>query len=206
MASIDTFIQSFIIGLAIAAPVGPIGVLCIQRTLAHGTWHGFISGMGAATADALYGCVIAFGLSVLSDLLLGISDLLSLFGGFFLLYLGIRTLLFSSVPDVTAHHIKTYRGLLRDYLTTLMLTLANPLTILAFIGIFAGIGSDMIASDTSTNWIIVFGVFLGSAAWWLTLSGGVGLLRTRIKPDFLIWLNRLSACVIIAFAVRILLL
>lgn len=201
----NTFIQSFIIGLAIAAPVGPIGVLCIQRTLAQGTLHGFVSGMGAATADALYGCMIAFGLAALSGFLLGISDVLSIAGGFFLIYLGVRTLFFSAAPDVTSHHIKTYHGLLHDYLTTLMLTLANPLTMLAFIGIFAGIGRDMTASDASVTWLIVSGVFLGSAAWWLTLSGSVGLLRTRIRPHLLIWVNRLSGGVIILFAVRILL-
>lgn len=194
--------QSFIIGLAIAAPIGPIGVLCIQRTLTHGMLRGFVSGMGAATADAFYGCLIAFGFSALSNLLLEVSGILNLLGALFLFYLGIRILRSSTSPNFTEDYVKEYGGLLRDYLTTFMLTLANPLTILAFIGIFSGIDRDMTGS---ASWVTVLGVFAGSAGWWLTLSGSVGLLRARIKPDLFIWINRLSGCVIILFALRVLL-
>lgn len=194
--------QSFIIGLAIAAPVGPIGVLCIQRTLTYGMLRGFVSGIGAATADALYGCLIAFGLSALSELLLEVSDVLGLLGALFLFYLGIRVLKSSAPPRFTGQYVNAYGGLLRDYLTTFVLTLANPLTILAFIGIFSGMDREMTGS---ASWITVLGVFAGSAGWWLILSGSVGLLRASIKPDLFIWINRLSGCVIILFALRILL-
>lgn len=203
MSEIHILLESFVIGLAIAAPVGPIGVLCIQRTLAYGVPHGFVSGMGAATADAAYGMFLALGLVALTEFLVGASDVLAIAGGAFLVYLGVRTLQ-TSVRDVSAYDVaQATPGLLVAYTTTLALTLANPLTILAFVGIFAGIG-DAVDGAMASSWLIVLGIFLGSASWWLTLSAGVGLLRARIRPGWLVWINRLSGVVISGFALRIL--
>ncbi len=193
------FLRGLIIGLSIAAPVGPIGVLCIRRTLAEGRAVGFASGLGAATADGLYGAVAALGLTAISNLLVSQQDWLRLVGGLFMLYLGLRTLL--AQPAEEAAPARGH-GLLGAYTSTLLLTLTNPLTILAFVAILAGLG--VIENDGSAL-LLVAGVFAGSALWWLALSTVVGLLRRRIDRRALRWINWVSGTVIVVYGVLALL-
>ena len=196
------------IGLSIAAPVGPIGVLCIRRTLAGGRLVGLVSGLGAATADAAYGFIAAFGLTFISELLINQAALLRLVGGGFLAYLGLRTLLAAAKESAPlaeeAAPTDTARGLPGAYASTLALTLTNPMTILAFLGIFAGLGVAETSGDYGAAALTVLGVFLGSALWWLTLSGGVSLLRARFDARAMRWVNRLSGIIILIFALDIL--
>ena len=198
------FFQGVLIGFSIAAPVGPIGVLCIRRTLAEGRLTGFLSGAGAATADAVYGAVAAFGLAALSDLLLQQQIVLRLVGGLFLLYLGLRTLL--SKPVVTAARASVNTAsLAAAYLSTLLLTLTNPMTILSFLAIFAGFGA--VGGNSGRNFTaitIVAGVFLGSLMWWFILSLLAGLFHKFLDGPRLIWVNRFSGMVILIFAITIL--
>ena len=191
----STFARGLLLGLSIAAPVGPIGVLCIRRTLTQGWRIGFLTGLGAATADATYGAVAAFGLTALSNLLIAEQFWLRLLGGLFLLYLGART--FVAKPATVAANA-TANSLTGAYSSTFLLTLTNPTTILSFAAIFAGFG---VASSGSTlaAGILVLGVFVGSALWWLLLSGGVTLLRSRFRPAALVWVNRISGVVIALF-------
>ncbi|HEY7983773.1 MAG TPA: LysE family transporter [Ktedonobacterales bacterium] len=184
------------LGLAIAAPVGPIGVLCIRRTLADGRLIGFVSGLGAATADASYGAVAAFGLTLVSSLLLSLRLWVHLLGALFLCYLGLRTALArpASAPAGTSG-----KGLAGAYASTLALTLTNPATILSFAVVFAGLG--LAGGTVAVAALTVAGVFAGSALWWLLLSTGVGLLRTRFTPGALRWVNRLSGAVLVGFGV-----
>jgi threonine/homoserine/homoserine lactone efflux protein len=198
---ITFFLKGLLIGFSIAAPVGPIGVLCIRRTLADGRASGLISGLGAATADALYGCVAGFGLVFVSDFLVSQQTWLRLIGGIFLLYLGIRTL--SSQPAEQAAQSRG-SGLLAAYASTFILTLTNPMTILSFAAIFAGLGLAGASSDYLSAGILVLGVFLGSALWWLLLSGGVGLFRDRFDNRGLLWVNRVSGLVIAGSGVVVL--
>ena len=191
------FLKGLIIGFAIAAPVGPIGVLCIRRTLAEGRTTGFVSGLGAATADAMYGATAAFGLTLITDFLLGGASWLRLVGGVFLLYLGIKT--FLARPAEKAAETPG-GGLLRAYSSTLFLTLTNPTTILSFVAVFAGLGLGEGAGGFTAA-VLVLGVFLGSAAWWLLLSGTVGLFRRKLSIGGLRWVNRVSGVVITAFGV-----
>jgi threonine/homoserine/homoserine lactone efflux protein len=191
-------LKGILIGFSIAAPVGPIGVLCIRRTLAGGRLLGLFSGLGAATADAFYGCVAGFGLTFISTFLVDQQVWLRLVGGLFLCYLGIRTLLARPAEAATA---ADSAGLLSAYASTLFLTLTNPVTILAFAAIFAGLGVATGGGDYGAAGALVAGVFVGSAAWWLILSGGVSLLRARLTPAWLRWVNRLSGLVIIGFGV-----
>ena len=192
----EFFLRGLIIGFSIAAPVGPIGVLCIRRTLAEGRLSGFLTGLGAASADMLYGAVAAFGLTAVQDLLLGQSDWLRLAGGIFLLYLGIRT--FLSKPSEQAA-MASRGGLFGAYLSTFFLTITNPLTILSFIAIFAGLRlGEMIISYASAS-LMVLGVFSGSAVWWLTLSTAVSALRGKFSSNLLAWVNRLAGVIIFAF-------
>ncbi len=139
---IGIFLRGLTLGLAIAAPVGPVGVLCIRRTLAEGRLAGLVSGLGAATADACYGLVAAFGLTFVSSRLIDWQDAIRLVGGLFLLYLGARTLA-APVADQPAAGLAVQpaqRGLLANYTSTLVVTLTNPMTILAFAAVFAGLG------------------------------------------------------------------
>jgi len=186
------------IGFSIAAPVGPIGVLCIRRTLADGRLSGLVSGLGAATADAIYGCVAGFGLTFISSFLVGQQLWLRLFGGLFLLYLGIKTLL-SKPSEQAAKASRT--GLLGAYVSTFLLTVTNPLTILSFVAIFAGLGLANTTGSYASALILVLGVFLGSAAWWLLLTGSVSLFRTKFNTQGLLWVNRISGMIITVFGV-----
>jgi threonine/homoserine/homoserine lactone efflux protein len=190
--NISILLRGFVIGISIAAPVGPIGVLCIRRTLADGKLTGFLSGLGAATADMIYGAIAAFGLTVIMDLLIGQANWLKLIGGIFLLYLGARTF-FSKPADRPARSGRV--GLLGAYLSTLFLTITNPMTIIAFVAIFAG---TMPSGTDTSPLVLVTGVFAGSAIWWLALSFGVGLMREQIGPNLMLWINRLSGLVITA--------
>lgn len=192
------FIRGLIIGFSIAAPVGPIGVLCIRRTLADGRTSGFLSGLGAATADALYGCVAGFGLTVISGFLVDQRFWIQLIGGIFLLALGIKTL--RTVPAERAA-AASGTGLAASYASTLLLTLTNPMTILSFAGIFAALGVADTGGDFSAAALLVLGVFVGSAAWWLLLSGGVGLLREKLSSGVLRWTNRLSGAILLVFGI-----
>ncbi|MBK9715884.1 MAG: LysE family transporter [Kouleothrix sp.] len=189
-------LRGLVVGFSIAAPVGPIGVLCIRRTLTSGRATGFASGLGAATADAIYGCLAGFGLTFISSLLISQQGWLRLLGGLFLCYLGVKTLL--SRP---AERPATASGasLLGAYASTFLLTLTNPLTIFSFLGVFAGLGLANTGGDYAAAAVLVLGVFVGSALWWLLLSGGVGLFRARIGAGALRWVNRVSGAVITAF-------
>jgi len=192
------FGKGLLIGFAIAAPVGPIGVLCIRRTLAYGRRSGLASGLGAATADTLYGSVAAFGLAVISHFLIHQQFWLRFGGGAFLLYLGVRT--FLSRPAGTAPPARRL-DLAGDYFSTFFLTLANPLTILAFAVIFAGLGLGTAGGTFFEAGMLVAGVFLGSALWWWILSFGIGAFRDRFHPRGLRWINRISGLVILGFGV-----
>lgn len=196
MSGILIFLKGLLIGFSIAAPVGPIGVLCIRRTLADGRVVGLATGLGAATADAMYGMVAGFGLTLISSFLIDQQIWVRLLGGAFLCYLGIRT--FLSRPSEQPANIKS-SGLLGSYLSTFFLTLTNPLTILSFAAIFAGLGLGLDNPSLGFAGLLVLGVFCGSATWWLLLSAGVSQVRKRLTPALLVWVNRVSGIIILVF-------
>jgi len=194
----NLFLKGVVIGFAVAAPVGPIGVLCIRRTLADGRASGFVSGLGAATADAAYGAVAALGLTFVTGLLVGAETWLRLLGGVFLLFLGVRIFLSSPTESPAA----AGKGdLLGAYASTFVLTLTNPTTILSFAAIFAGLGAGSVGDDALPAVSLVPGVFLGSTLWWFALSWATSLLHARLSTGGLRWVNRISGLVIAAFGV-----
>jgi threonine/homoserine/homoserine lactone efflux protein len=196
---VPLFLQGFILGFSIAAPVGPIGVLCIRRTLAQGRLVGFVSGLGAASADMFYGSIAAFGLTAISALLVSKQFILSLVGGGFLLYLGVKTFLEKPASEPAKAEAT---GLWGAFVSTLFLTLTNPMTIIAFVAMFAGLGLGRNTDAYVLSAIkIVLGVFLGSATWWLILSQGVGFFRDRFTPRAMLWVNRISGLIIMGFGV-----
>jgi threonine/homoserine/homoserine lactone efflux protein len=184
------------IGFSIAAPVGPIGVLCIRRSLADGLLVGLATGLGAATADAAYGCIAGFGLTAISTVLVNQRFWLEAMGGSFLCYLGVRT--FISRPTEPQTGEGRVAGMCSAYLSTLVLTLTNPMTILSFVAVFAGLGLGA-SPDHRAASALVLGVFIGSVSWWLFLSGGVGLVRSRFSSTWMQAVNRLSGGVILTF-------
>lgn len=192
----NLLLQGLLLGFSIALPVGPIGILCIRRTLANGHLHGLFSGLGAATADALYGCIAGFGLTYIADILIDQAVWFRLIGGTFLCYLGIKTIL--SKPSDSNLAVPS-RGLLNAYTSTVFLTLTNPATVLSFAAVFAGLGLANANSDYFSAIILVLGVFMGSALWWLILSGGVSLLRAKFNLRAMKWLNRTSGIILLIF-------
>jgi threonine/homoserine/homoserine lactone efflux protein len=190
--------KGIIIGLSIAAPVGPIGILCIRRTIVGGWSSGLVSGLGAATADGFYGAVAAFGVTYISHILVGQQFWFRLVGGLFLLFLGTKTLL--SKPSETAASDKKPNHF-GNYFSTLLLTITNPLTILSFAAIFAGFGLSNSAGNYISAVLIVIGVVLGSVFWWFILSGLVNIFRSRFNQNALKLVNWISGSIIILFAV-----
>ncbi len=196
--NVSFFLRGLLIGLSIAAAVGPMSILCIQRTLRRGQRYGLISGLGIATADAVYGCIAAFGLTLISNFLVSQQFWIRLIGGLFLVYLGMRTLL--SEPAERAASAKA-SGFVSAYISTLLLTLTNPTTILSFVAIFAGIGVGGASRSYASAVIVVLGVFTGSVLWWCILTSIVSFLRTRFNEVWLLWINRVSGGVITIFGV-----
>lgn len=192
----EILLKGILLGLSIAAPVGPIGLLCIKRSLNNGFKSGLATGMGAASADAIYGTIAALGVTIIISLLNRFNLFITCAGALFLIYLGIKT--FLSKPSEKVSEDKK-GNLFSDYLTTLGLTLTNPVTIAMFIGVFTGLG--VASNDMMSAFTLVLGVFLGSAIWWLFLSILVSLVRTKLNTNILTWVNRVSGLLIIALAV-----
>ena len=187
------FVQSMLIGLSIAAPVGQIGILAIQRTLDHGRAAGLATGLGAALADAVYGAIGAFGVSGLINWLLGLKLWLGLFGGGFLLWLAWRI---AHKPPVRRNGQHPPPGTLLRYVSgTFLLTLSNPTTILSFMAVFGALAGG---APVLSPWVMVLGVLLGSALWWLILSTGVAWLRERFDERWQRAVNLGSAALLAA--------
>ena len=191
-------LKGLIIGFAIAAPVGPIGVLCIQRSLHDGFKIGLMTGMGAAFADGTYGLIAGFGLTAISSILVAQQFWIRIIGGVFLLYLGVKILLTPPRERVAAGN--SDRSPWHAFITTYFLTVTNPMTILSFVAIFAGLGlgtTDIAYSDAI---LLVTGITLGSAIWWLLLSGGVAyILHKRVSTSFMRIINWISGGIMLAF-------
>jgi threonine/homoserine/homoserine lactone efflux protein len=186
-------LKSFILGFSVSAPVGPIGLLCIQRTLLKGVPAGFLTGLGAVTANIIYASIAAFSFSVISNFLLEHQLYLKMIGSAFLFYLGIKT--FLKKPSTKAANLGGDR-LVRMYISTFLLMITNPITILNFIAMFAGLGFDKSSNSEIRAITLITGVFLGATSWWLILSFGVGMLRKKIIPHLVI-VNRIAGILII---------
>jgi len=192
--------KGLIIGFSIAAPVGPIGILCIRRTLEYGRFVGFVSGLGAATADALYGLMAGLGLTIISNFLLGQQWYLQIIGSIFLCYLGVK--IFISTPSQDSAKAKGNKPF-KAYISTFLLTITNPVTILSFIAVFSGLGMNS-NDTTSFGFLLVLGVFLGSALWWLLLSSIAGIIANKMKSNSFSMklINRFSGVVLLLFGIN----
>jgi threonine/homoserine/homoserine lactone efflux protein len=187
-------VRGLAVGFTVAAAVGPISLLTIRRTLAHGRPYGLVSGIGVALADATYGGIAAFGLTAVTSVLVGARAALGVVGGAFLVWLAIRTIRARPVEVADA---EDRPGLAGAFLSIYGLTMTNPMTILSFAGIFAGLG--LAGRGGADAALLTIGVFLGSSLWWVGLTTVVGRLRTRVTPRALVWVNRVSGSVLLAF-------
>lgn len=191
---VDTILvmRGAVIGFSVAAPIGPNGMLCIRRTLAYGRIAGLMSGLGASTVHAAYAAVAALGLAVVTNALTGSGLLLHALGGAFLCYLGLKA--FRARPDANARCGE--RDLLGIFLSTIVLTLANPLTIISFSALLSGSGLAGSTGGGLSTLLLVFGVMLGSVTWWCALSGGTSMLRRYVTASRLAWINKLSGAMV----------
>ncbi|HEY1354446.1 MAG TPA: LysE family transporter [Ktedonobacteraceae bacterium] len=192
------FVRGFVSGFSIAAVVGPIGILCIQRTLHRGFLYGLLTGLGAATADGIYGGIAVSGLTIIWTLLFHQQNWIRLSGGLLLAYLGIKVWLTRPVEQATRTGESSFPA---AYASTLLLTLTNPLTILSFATALAGLGAGTISQSGLSAILVTAGVFCGSCTWWLLLSAGVSLLRGRITARWPVRINRLAGSALMLFAI-----
>jgi threonine/homoserine/homoserine lactone efflux protein len=190
------FLKGIVVGAVIAVPVGPVGILCLRKAIFEGRLAGIVSGLGAATADAFFGVIAAFGLTFISQLLLGYENLLQAAGGCYLLYVGADALL--TAPRDAPVGQSARETLVRDFASTFVLTLTNPITILVFLAVFAALGLSGANATLLRAGILVSGVWAGSFAWWLALSLGIGMFRRSIGPRQLAWISRGSGIILFA--------
>jgi threonine/homoserine/homoserine lactone efflux protein len=195
--TVAIFLKAVLIGLSIAAPVGPIGLLCIQRTLAQGARVGFVSGLGAAVADACYGSIGAFGLLGVMHFFVALASPLAVIGAVILGWLGIQTWRAPVAETAAAAPTAAHGG--KAFASVLLLTLGNPATILSFLAVFASLGGGTLPGSVAAG-VMVLGVFAGSALWWLTLALGVAALRHKISPLGMRRINQAAGCCLIAIA------
>lgn len=185
-------LKGIAVGVVIALPAGPVGLLCVRRTLFEGPIYGFVSGLGAALADTVFGIIAGFGVTIVRDFMLRYQDWFGAAGGLFLLYVGAKALL--EADDVEPEPVSD-EALLGTLVSTFALTIINPITILAFAGIFAKVGISK-ESGFADLGVLVAGVFVGSLLWWLGLSFGVAALRHSVGTVRLVWLNRTSGIIL----------
>lgn len=198
---VTLFLKGLVIGLLIAAPVGPINIMCVRRTIVHGRVAGLISGIGAAAADTILGAIAIFGLAFVTSFLLEERFWLALAGAAFLLCLGIRSLVRPPPKLVSGRDPSSLIG---DFTSTLLLTLSNPITIVSFFGIFAAFGVDADERIGIEDWAVLIGVFGGSMSWWLILTGLAGLFHGRFTETGLMWANRVAGVIMLVFAAIVL--
>jgi threonine/homoserine/homoserine lactone efflux protein len=194
------FIKGLIIGFVMAVPIGPIGIMCLRKTLAEGHSRGLIIGLGAATADSIYSSIAAFGLTFISEIITGQHFWVSMLGGVLLLYLGIRTFRAKRKDSIVPFDKK---GLLGSYISAFLLAITNPMTIFAFVAVFAAFGMGLRLSFLSAC-ILVLGVFAGSCLWFLSLSYVATIFRKKLDRGGLRLVNRISGSLIILSGIAVL--
>ncbi len=200
--AIRFFIEGLIIGIVVAVPVGPMGLLCVNRALSGGPTYGLFSGLGVATADALAAGIAILGLTLVSTFLIDQQTWLRLIGGGFLFYLGVKV--FRTRP-VTQASLADRNGLIGAYMSTFLLTFTNPLTIVSFVAIYAGWGIQSLQGNYFSAGFLTVGVFAGSAFWWVLLSGSIAAFREKFSRSGLRWIHKISGTIIAGFGLAILL-
>ncbi len=199
--AVVVLVKGVIIGVAVSAPMGPIGVLCVQKTVNKGRRVGFMSGLGAASADSVYAIIAAFGLGFLQKFFTDNQLILQVVGIIVLLFLGVKIFVTNPVRQFRRQARKKYSGIFEDFISVFFLTLSNPLTIVFFGASIAALGIFEHEHTVITQFIIVMGVFLGAALWWFSLTSIVNLFRHKFRLKQLWWMNKISGGIIILLTI-----
>ncbi len=195
------FLKGLVVGFVIAAPVGPVGILCIRRTLALGKLAGYTTGLGATMADTIFGFVAAFGLGFIAAELAGLQEMFRAFGSALLCLIGAMTLFDRRVSTPAT----PMRGnVITNFASAFLITITNPITFVSFAGIFAAIGIPDITDDLTRGVLLIGGVFIGAGAWWSFLTTLAGLFRVRVTDVTIRYINRVSGILILAFGIILL--
>jgi len=189
-----------LIGISVSAPLGPIGVLCIQRTLNKGFKSGFISGIGAASADIIYAIIAGFSITYISDFLIEYQTYIRIIGGAFLILVGIRISISNPAKQVRKLRIKG-NNYYKDYITSFLITVSNPITILAFGAFFATFNMIDKNAGNFPIVIMIITVFGGALLWWVSLISVVTVFKSKIRLRNLLWINRITGVLIVLFAI-----
>ncbi len=201
MFGIDFFLKGLLVGIFVSAPMGPVGVLCVQRTVSKGRIKGFFSGLGAATADTFYAFLAAFGISFVSNFLTENQKLFQIIGVSVLLFIGVRMILKNPIKEFRENHKNKHvikkRHLVKDYIAVFFLTISNPLTILFFGAAFTMFGLLTMAESPTDSYLLVMGIFTGACLWWFFLTTMVARFKKRFNLRSMFVINRVSGIIIL---------
>jgi threonine/homoserine/homoserine lactone efflux protein len=192
-------LKGFVLGFSLAAPVGAIGILIINRTVRKGQLYGFISGLGATTADAIYGCIAGFSFSAITNIMMQYNNIIKPVGCFAMCLIGLK--IFLTKVHVEHLKVKDSKSLIGAFSSVFFLTMTNPITVIFFIALFSGLGLNINEKDYVAIFVFIFGVIMGSATWWLILCGVTGVIRHKISKRTIEIINRVSGTAIMIFAV-----
>ncbi|WP_371362041.1 hypothetical protein SRRS_32960 [Sporomusa rhizae] len=193
------FLKCVISGFLLAAPIGPVNLICIKSTLSKGRISGLIVGLGAATADALYGYAAAAGLNFLISFINQYETAFRWGGGMFIAYLGWKT--FQSVPPSPSIDKETTKNLYKVFAGIFLLTLTNPITIFSFIATFSSLGIAILVTSLPKAALAALGVFLGSLLWWIILTSAISFFRDKVTPKTISYINKLAGALIILIGI-----
>ncbi|NVO10215.1 MAG: LysE family transporter [Bacteroidales bacterium] len=193
-------LKGIMIGLLVSIPLGPIGVICIQRTINKGRLSGFFSGIGAASADTIFAAIAGFSLTFIINFIEEKQRILEVIGGIIIMLLGIKTFYTNPVNQLKRHKKKKNK-LIEDFISVLLLTITNPFAIFLFVGMFAALGLAYNGENMVLSLITIGGVFLGGSIWWFTLSSLVNMFRDKFRLKQLLWINKIAGAVIFILGV-----
>lgn len=191
---LTTLLKGFIVGLGASIPLGPLGVLCVQKTLSKGRNSGFITGLGASFSDTLYAAISLLGLAFIENLIDKNRDMVMIIGGAIIIYIGIR--IFFTNPIKQIRQKNTNKKHVQDFVEAFLMTVTNPGSIFLILGLLAAVGINI--NDNAVRPSVTFillGVFLGTVTWWFTLSTGINLFRKKFRIRQLVMINRISGTV-----------
>ncbi len=195
------FYKGIFVGFVIAAPVGPVGIMCIHRTICQGKLAGYVSGLGAALADTFFGAIAAFGFGFIAEPLIDHNNWLRFVGGVVLCLIGLRSLVTRKLP---APATRDRANLIGDFVSAFLVTLTNPITVISFAAIYAAVNIPHLANHYRWGMALTLGVFIGAAVWWLLLTIVAGAFHGRVAERGVLWINRISGAIILVFGVLLL--
>lgn len=198
---LEIILKGFVVGLLGSIPLGPIGVMCIQRTLSKNHKSGFVSGLGSASADLIFAAVALFSLTVVMSFIESHLVIIKALGGISVVIVGFSIFMKNPVVQIRRNRSGKGNSLWSDYLSLFFITLANPTFILIFVALFAASGINIGDMGYVGGLLTIAGVFIGASTWWFMLTMGVNFLRKSFRPRHLLWINRISGAVIIALGI-----